>query len=594
MSESGYDAKPKRPSASATKKPATPAPKPKRHATTAGSFSKHAAAPPSFDFGKVAPGTHRTLSLPLHNMSPTPVASVRVSYEGAPCIQLLTSPPRLGAAGERLTEAQNIELVFHAPATRGSHHGTLSIDLMWIIGGPAPESLRVPVVGHSMTEGDETADERRTSEKRKHDEERAAANEAEQLADARREQVAFDAKHPGFSNSGFNDELQYLYTAVDELGMLQTSGLLAAQDEVMKYKRAPPPKAEPSLMFELAMLVLDVASASVAGGIAKRLEASLRRAVSDVAVTIDGELTRSTIAGAGKAIGALSDLSHLGAPQVAMITDAVKEALKGSGKLARKRLAGGAGSASKPLDGHPPPTVSDSADPRIAFFQAARDGNIVTAADRKRGFIAGAALLRPTLHKDPTRAIKSIQDVTRAIRAEAVAASNTYAHEAVRQWINFIARPQLALNKVASPGDRGIGDARGVLDIGFEAGRSPAEPVIVRSAVIRGISNSAARRFQTQPLVDAGIPIRAYGLPSAREAELLVTVLRSANGDIDFLDRTHGAAPGPGRWLANKGNGDALAGARQLIEREILGRSMQEHHVTITTDQDPAVEQDAR
>lgn len=574
MSESGYQSKPKPRGSSDHQKKRASAPKPKRDTT----YSKHAAAPPVFEFGKVAPGSQRTISLPVHNLSSSPVIGARVSYTGDPAIQLLSSPARLAAAGGRFDEGQNIKLVFNAPITRGSHHGSVTVDLVWLIGGPEPETLVIPVVAHAMYEWDRTP-----TEQRAHDE-RQAAEQQERAATAKRDRNMqrvldrFDAEHPSFSHNRFTEAVGSLRDALSDLSRYQESGITSAHDEVFKYKKAPP-HVDKSLVFELAMLFLDIASAGVAGGVAKALEGALKDVGPIMTLsTIGGRSIDATVTGAGKALDP-------GAPMIALLTDSVKDGLKGAGKLARKRIGGAAGPAN---------SSRISSDIRIAFFESARNGHIATSSDRLAGATRAAARLRPTAHQDPDHAIKVIQAMTASIQGQYGFASYTYATEALRQWINLIANPKLDLNKVASVDGRGIGAVRGVIDIGFEAGASPRAPVTVRTAILRGVTNDTATRYQATRLLEAGVPVRAYGLPSRTQAELLVTVTRDAAGNIAFIDGSNGAAPGPGTWLKTKGDGDAVAGARTLMEKEIMSRALSEHGVTLTTDQDPAADREGQ
>jgi hypothetical protein len=531
-------------------------PSPAASRETPHSYTAHAAAPPTFDFGKVTPGTQGFLSLPIHNLTNRP-AEVGVSYRGDPAVEIVSSPPHLSEAGTRVPDGvQNIKLVFTAPAKHGTHHGTLLIGLSWA-GGPASEQLTVPVVGHSMDEQELTPDEKIADAHHRKQASDADIAERKRVARGEHELEAFDKKHPGHTNNLFIDAIRACDAAMGHLGEIQAGGIDDASKEVFKYVTAPPRPEQPGVMFELAMLVLDIATAGVAGALAKTLEAGLKQ------------------------------LAGLEAATIASMTDGLKETIKGSSKLVRKRLQSTAGGAT-PDEDHHAPSAGRSSDPRIAFFRALLDGNSEAEEVRMDALIHTQALLRPTLYKDPDLAIEAVKQITTAIHAEIKTANWTFASAAMRQWINYISDLKLGLNRVGSVGDSGIAGVRGVVDIGFQPGQSPHDRVIVKSATIRGISNDAAKRLVEQPLLGLGIPVRAYGLPTPNRAELLVTVTRTGDGTLDFIDESNGLAPGRG-WLAQKG-GTSSAGAKQLIEREIMNVSLNQHGVNLTTDQDPSLE----
>jgi hypothetical protein len=212
-------------------------------------------------------------------------------------------------------------------------------------------------------------------------------------------------------------------------------------------------------MFEFAMIALDMASAGVANMIAKGVEGALKRAAkSSDPKTVAMKLGDSTVYG---------------------ISDALKEGLKIGSK--RARPSPGSGNSEKP-DRNGQQTSSD---PRSAFLQRIRDSHDEHKHDRAVGAVDSAALLRPTLHRNPELAITALQAMTSSLKAEAGHAQHVYYEATIRRWFAFLSELKLDLHRVGSVDGRPIGQARGVVDIGFQSGRSPRDPVIVKSAIMR-------------------------------------------------------------------------------------------------------------
>jgi hypothetical protein len=529
------------------------------------SYSQHVAAPPRFDFGKVSPGGVDRTEGAMFNLS-SAQCGVQVMYSGSSAIHLVHQPTRLAAKGETWSLAdQTIALQFNAPPTKGTHHGTVTVNVQWW-GGPPADTLTIPVVAHSLSVSDDTPDEKIAREQRAKETADEAARIEKRDAKEKQELEKFEKQHPRVGTDEFDRQKEALWRVVSQFEQMQLSGVATAHDEVMKYVKRPPP-AQDTRMFELAMLVLDIASAGIAGKLGKALELGLRTAGKDLAVEL------------GKQI-ALSDST------VSLITDSVKESIKGSSKLARKiGLTPKAPRTGPAVGGNSTPAPGESADPRIAFFQYQRNGLINGESARTAGINGAVRLLMPTLHAKPELAYAAMKILTATYNALLVEASNNVAHESVRQWINNIADERLDIHHAGSVDSRPINQINGVIDIGFQAPYGPRSPIIVKQAIIRGVSNAVAHRFQNLRLGETGVPLRAYGLPGGNYAELPVAVLRGAGGHITWDDQTNGLAPASAAtWIRQKG------GAKQFMENEILGKSLTQHGIVLTTDQDPTLE----
>jgi hypothetical protein len=540
-------------------------------------YTQNAAAPSKVDFGKISPGMVGFEEVPIYNLTRF-TASVRVFYQGDPAITIIRSPQWSREAGVQMAEKdRNVRLAFNAPAKHGSHYGTLSIYIAWYGGanGPAPETLTVPVVAHALEEWERTPDEWSAETKLRKIQADEEAAMAKRQVKEERELKAFSKAHPNVETDNFRSATGDLIRATHQIHEMRLSGVETAKDEVLKYKKKPPPEQN-SVIFDLAMLALDIASAGVAGFIAKTIERNLKQGLRKFRFI--GWDTPPFVPSSME----VYKTSTLSEETIALITDGIKESVKGASRLARKNSQNSKPGITSDL--------ASSDDPRIAFFEAQRVALILAETDLHEGFMRSVALLRPTVFKNEAVAVAAVVEITKGIRAQLINTSKAYAAEAIRQWIIHISELSLDVNRVASVEAHGIGELKGVVDIGFQAGRDPRQPVSVKSAIIRGISNTAAHRLTAKPLLELGVPVRAYGMPGPGYAELLVTVVRSADGDIRWIDMTSGLGPASeATWLKRKG-GTEEKGAKILIEREIMSKSLNAHGIQLTTDQDPGLE----
>ena len=540
------------------------------------SYTQNAAAPPKIDFGKVRPGTTGFAEGAIYNLFPVS-ANVFISYEGDAVIQIVSRPTRIRENSVQMAHAdRTVKLVFHSPTMGGSYYGTLTIGLVWDSGLP-PERLTVPVVAHALEMSESTPDEKLAEGQRRKEISDREANLAKQQAEEKLRLEDFSKKHPKVETDKFNEARLLLLRAWDTLREYELAGVDIAEKEVGAYKKEPPP-AESTLLFDLGMLVIDIASAGIAGVIARRLDTFLRarKDVDPILPKIRPKYEQPfTFVESGARVKSEA--------AIVMITESIKESIKGTSKLVRKQAA---------MSDPGSRGADDSADPRIRFFQYLRNALIGIKEDRDKAFLENIKPLRPIVFENEDKAIKMVEAMTDSVRAGHKDADNIYAATAVRKWIDHISQIRtpsaLDVNRVGTVQGRGIRAVDGVVDIGFQAGVEPHDPVVVRSAIIRGISNAVAHRLQRRPLLELEVPVRAYGLPSPKKAELLVTVIRDSNGDISWIDKTYGSAPPSSySWLRAKGgSGGQALGAKILIEREIMSKSLNSHGVSLTTDSD--------
>ena len=115
----------------------------------------------------------------------------------------------------------------------------------------------------------------------------------------------------------------------------------------------------------------------------------------------------------------------------------------------------------------------------------------------------------------------------------------------------------------------------------------PEKPVSVTSARLNGVRGAVVRRFANQPLINLDIPVRAAGDFSSPTATF--TAVRHSGGKVEYTENTVADGQRGGRWLEKKaaayGRGrDAEWGARMLLEREIMSKSLLELTAAIDND----------
>jgi hypothetical protein len=558
--------------AKAAKLPKDPPPKAGQH------FTKHAALPPVFDFGKVSPGTNSSETWSIHNLVNKPVG-ISVSYSGDSAIQLVDKPSSLNPAGQ--ANPNGIKLHFAAPRAKGTHKGTVTITYNWQYEVPDPETFTIPVVAHSMDLGDKTPDEIEEARKRTDDDRAAKQRKDTDAARDRKELDDWIAKNPQVETDDFQNAVEKIQIQARRLAKKQEAGITFAEKQVEKYKRRLPPKQK-SLWIEFAMLGLDIASAGIAGRIAKRLELDMIAAKVIFREDLGGGVT-----GAPKILTKWPDRAV-----ISMFTDSVKEAIKGGSKRARDYVKDSPSSEGEHAkDGDADKNKDAAAD----FFVEQRTVLADMGAAREDGILDAARFLRPMLVRNPAGAMKALE-VTRANlakEADAREAADIQAQQSAEAWVRFVQEHSFdekgtphELHKISDVRDyHEVKKLDGLLDISFKLGDKPYDPVIVTGARMLGVSDKIAQRFTDKPLLDYGVTVRAYGKGGANtnHAEILITVVRSPDGSIRLTEQ------GMTEYLSKKvyrRAGAAEIGAKKLIEEEIMGKSLQQHGVKIQHDHD--------
>lgn len=569
------------------------------------------AAPPVIDFGEVVAGENPTESRPIYNLHPTHLAGVHISVTGSPDIALLSAPDRLRPS----REGSDAPVVLrYLPTKRSDSRATLKIHATWQQGVWPATDVEVPVIGKAYAAGEKPHGEEAAARARADDRARADAAAATHDAELDAAVVKDNAVHDGYPQ-GIENQLVDQFNAakdmLDKVTLLQLAGIEAAAAEAAAFRRKIP-HADPSLLFTLAMFGLDMATAGLAGAIARRVST----AMSQVTRTLpQPRLERGRVVAPGQYERPTMDRE----PEelVAFVADALKQGIKDAGKAARKAATGR--DAGKGEDGE----VATSDDPRINFFTEQTVALAAADGDRKASANLALTRLRPLLRSRPDAAVAGMAGIVDGFREMAADAHHVQSDQSRFAWMRFLAQSSLgALDAKQAgalglePGAEGepITDIRGaiapprehealerfdgVLDLEFEADvHEPSAPVKVVGASMTGVTGAMADRLRERHLAELGVVIRAHGRAPGL-ANLPISVVRDEAGNLRFTDET--GAPGvSASWLARKGGGvhdseeRRRLGAAKLMEEvmvvplaEIVLEGQDKKGVSITTDHD--------
>lgn len=531
-------------------------------------------------------GTQSFHDTPVFNAEPYSEASVSYRLTGDPSFALVSAPDRLRPSREGLDPGKTVRLVF-SPSRRGRFAGSLEISMVWPTLGRGPEVLRVPLAAEAHRAGEPTL-----AEQAAEDAANASALERDAQEHAQRERtmaaIAAEAQRDTHFPAGPLRELGNARDAArDALDLVfekRKNGADAADKLVSAFVRPPSPKEQPSLAEQLAWVALDMATAGVAGAIARRLEP-----------VVASLLTVRTAAHTGRSGAVASQTSLPGRPLVALFTDAVKDAVKQTGRAARSDADAGSPTQA-PLDG------------QVAFFLVLHGSLADQRYAGKRSAVTAHDALLPTLLTAPGQAVAAMLAIAEGLRAEADSVTNVQLQAALEQWLRYLAQTSMGAVGVGEAADRklrmrghnSLTDTRGathaprdsqlatgrplpafdgLIDVHFIA--DPLRPQLPASCTwwrIAGVSAGLRKQFAARPLHDLAVPVRAIG--SLGSSAMTVTVTRDEGHNIAFDDDS--AAPGQqASWLSRK-VGDRrgsitgqTAGARQLL-RELLSQPLGE------------------
>lgn len=545
------------------------------------------AAPPSIDLGDVAVGANAPREVSVFNVDGAE-ALVSVRYEGSPSIVLLHAPERLRPSREGFDASASIKLAF-LPTTKGHHVGTLSVLATWVGGGRQPEETKIVVRGAAHQVGEADIAEQEAAELR-------SANEAKARDDAAKRDAEIDAANERRDRTGdlpgkagftrrFDEQISRMADALQTVQDFRLSGVAAAEKEVDKFVRMQEVK-EPSLVEELAIAALEVASVGIAGAIGKVIEARLMKPVE---VAAHSNWVRNAVV--EKAEYAAHE------PAVAFMTEMVKEsALRGlKAGIPKGKSAGREGSG----QGHETDSNSDeSPDAQVLFFQRERDAMIEKKElDHDALKVKAKRQFEPLLQHNPEEAIRAAAAMADGAQRPDVRPSDLQARETVLHWVRYVAQSNLGSrtasdiakrgghrdevdapvtaieNANLAPGaDKAARPVDGLVDIEFTADPvNVSSPITVQSVRLNGVSEDVRDRV-ARHLSDGRLPIRAQAAfhPGG------IGVIRDEAGNVQVSDESGGGGKS-GNWFerrAGQPNGGADVALRE-------GRSLMQDIIDI-------------
>jgi hypothetical protein len=539
------------------------------------------AAPPSVDLGSRELGKTKREPVHVFNLDASSNASARVHIEGSADIHVASAPERIGPSS-RSAGAPPIELLF-VPARAGRVEAVLVVDLTWHDGA---EQVRIPVKASAHVPGQPTLDEQ--DAERARETEVAREEEARRAEEERTDRLAAkveseDRRYHSGHLAGLERRLDKLAGAITGVTDKRVEGIGVARTEVDGFKRLPR-NPDISKARRFGLLAIDAASLLVGNLAGKAAVAAIKHYVlgestdgiaSAVGSIVEAGFTKAADAGAAAAKAGLIDVTPTGI-------------------------------------GPRSPNDRLSADPVAAFF-----GDMGVALNGTKALNAASVkgktrlVMMPGLLRTPDATFKAVEAATAAVATEGDAAEVTQAQHCVQHWVSYLSQhnmgeldarqaraqglPMRGLDRLTNveranqkPAEHTeLPSFDGLVDIGFQVDinrpQTPARAVSVR---MNGVRRAVAARFWRQPLANVPIAIRASGRPTLSSAVVPITILRDEAGNIRLTDEVGG---GPG-WLSRKA-GDPrggvtaqIAGARKLLQDELLSQSLESQGVPMEND----------
>ena len=536
--------------------PPTPA---QADALAAGATAWRLTAPPTIQLGETVVGRrlHASTSifaLDAGQQGPRVVAKL----SGDPAIQLVRAPLFLPSASQPYDPQNELEL-----EVLPTHKGVVTAELELVITDAPVQSFRIPVRAAAHELGEPTLAEQ--------DAEAAArANQAAKERDAaavttRVEHAIHDDQqrdihyHSGHLQQ-LDDARMRTLLELNAVYEHRHAGVDAASVTVGEFHRRTPAPERPSLLEDLAWLAIDVATAGLAGGIAKSAELLLSRTTT--MPTVGFNLPRGPIP------------AHERTPSKALVafaTDAVKDVTKRGGAAFKKGMhGGGEGRSATHAAGL---SIGAKAD----FFRLQQDQLVDENA--ARAVHVATTLhhsLLPVLRADPALAVAQLNAVADAFAAQKPVASTLHEQQGIEKWVRYVAETSGA-DHADAPFDENHphGAYDGLIDIMIQPDPfHPELPVPVTGARLTGVTKDVVDQIKIRQLNTLGLTVRAAGDFNSPTSTL--TVLRRADASVTYAHTEGGEERG---WLERKaaahGRGpDALWGARILLEQELMTQTL--------------------
>ncbi|MBA3460822.1 MAG: hypothetical protein H0T46_12715 [Deltaproteobacteria bacterium] len=542
-------------------------------------------ATPAIEVGDLALGKHVTVEVPLFNMDPGADAVLSTYLVGPPSLRLLSAPQRLWRSQGLNDPSKVIRLEFR-PTEVGRVRGKVSIDAAWPAGNRPNEHLEIPIVGGAHLPDDPTLDEqdaRKAAEQRRREAEKKDEGDRATTDKMIAQELAEDRDYHSGHLIRLDGQRIRAQTSLESLYKARHDSIDAAAGYIGEFVRVLPPH-QTSIAEDLARFALDLATVTIAGGVAKRLEPAVRRLLGTTG------MAAHTIHQGSRKIA--EEAGSAAEPVVTAVADGIKHGVKSGGKVVAGKVAPQETGAGEP--------AAVGSDAKTDFLSAQRD-RLLTDHDAGADSVSiriHDALL-PVLRSNPEAAIATMGSVADALAAEKPIAKTGQLQATLSQWLRLVA--QTELGSVGASEARGKGMATrgesplarmdganqalpigeeprrhdGLVDVDFSASsRDPQVPVKINGARVLGVRQRIVEELRKLPLSALGVPVRASGHLDGGAAS--VTVTRDEAGNVAFTDNT--TVPWrQATWLARKAgvnqgatDADERRGARKLFDEEIM------------------------
>jgi hypothetical protein len=497
------------------------------------------AAPPEVDFGEIPVGEIHKRNVHVWNLHTTGSAYVDALLAGSHEIQLgHRSSNRLRPSRE--DPGTPLPLIYQ-PTRGGPLGATLTVTAAWDpYTGWASKTVEIPIRGAAYVHGEDPPSA--VEAKRLREEEEAktkkadAARAAEVLARVDADQK-IDKPYPQNALNKLDNAFLRANNALEYLNERREIGIGVAAEEAETFRKKMP-NASSSLLFDLAMYALDMATYGLSGQAAQ------------VAKFLLSKSEKTT------AVGAL-------------VGDMIKGGIRSAGHSARDSL----------LQGFARPGTEDADQPRIRFFALQQNALVNSRDDRREALVRALITLRPLLRSErPEEAADAMNGIAETLRTTSAAAVQEQADASRFAWMRFLA--QTDLGSLAS-GEVDLRSALnlpkehdplprydGLLDLEITIDSfKPLESAKITQARMNGVTPAAAESLSTTELgrlLQKGVILRVH-FKDPRLAVLKAVVVYDAK-NVVFEDDTASAGR-TSDWLSRVGG---YAG-RPSPERQRLG-----------------------
>ncbi|HSA59339.1 MAG TPA: hypothetical protein VLJ37_06600 [bacterium] len=497
------------------------------------------AAPSEVDFGEIPVGEVNRHNVHVYNLHGTGSAYVDALLAGSHEIQLgHRSSNRLRPSRE--DPGIPIPLVYQ-PAKSGPLNAKLTVNATWEpYTGWAHKTVEIPIRGAAYVHGEDppsvVAARRLKEEEEAKTKKADAARATEVLARIDADQE-IARPYPQNALNKLDNAFLRAKNALEYFNERREIGIGVAAEEAEAFRKKLP-NASSTLLFDLAMYALDMATYGLSGQAAQVAKLLLSR----------NEKTT--------AVGAL-------------VGDMIKGGIRSAGHSVRDAL----------FQGPTRPGTEDADQPRIRFFALQQNALVNSRDERREALVRALIALRPLLRSEhPEEAADAMNAIAETLRTTSATAVQEQADASRFAWMRFLA--QTDLGSLAS-GEVDLRSALnlprehdplprydGLLDLEITLDSfNPLESAKITRARMNGVTPATAESLSTTELgrlLQKGVILRVH-FKDPRLAVLKAVVVFDGD-DVVFEDDTAPAGR-ESDWLSRMGGYTG----RPSPERQRLG-----------------------